>query len=202
MARTYFVKKARKAQGLCRVCRDEQRPINAGDPYKWTKPRYMGKIVAHVDCKIPLSMVSSSKLVSIWEAQESFDTSDIESIPESLREFAGTVCEVSEEYQESADNQREYFPDSEVADENEEKAQELESWADEIESAADEADSSLSEYQELLDEKAELEEEQEGEITDDRKDEIESRLSELETEIADKETEISDHAEIINECPV
>lgn len=37
MARVNVVKKAAKYQGKCEICGKE---INAGDPYKWVKPRF------------------------------------------------------------------------------------------------------------------------------------------------------------------
>lgn len=110
MARVIFVKKARKAQGKCRVCGKD---ILKDSPYKWTKPRYSSKIVACTDCTIPLSMTSSSKMVAIWESLQSYSGDDVSSIPDSLRDIAETAKEIAEEYQESADNQRQYFPDSE-----------------------------------------------------------------------------------------
>lgn len=119
MARTNYVNKARKAQGLCMVCRDPNNPINIGDPYKWVKPRYHRKVVAHPNCTIPLSMTSSSKTVAIIEEITHIDRSDLSGVVDSLRSLADTVRQVAEEYQESCDNQREYFPDSEVAEQNE-----------------------------------------------------------------------------------
>ncbi len=192
MARTTTVKSARKAL-TCRVCRE---PINIGDPYKWTKPLYKGKIAAHVGCTIPPSMTSSSKMVAVWEAQETLNRSNAESVPEGLRDLATTAREVGGEYQESADSQREVFPDAEVAQENEDKAQGLDSWADELETAAEEAESELSELEELQNELAGLNS-QEGQSKDD-----EDRVVELESEIEDKETEILAHVDTADECPV
>lgn len=186
MARTNTVKSARKSQGGCCVCR---KPINIGDPYKWVKPRYRGKIVACPNCTIPLSMTSSSKMVAIYEDVDGLDRTSVESVAEDLHALAETVRGVGEEYQESADNQREYFPDSEVADENEEKAQELDGWADNLETEADEAESELQELEEL---RQELDD---PETTDSRKEELES-------EIEDKEADILGHLDEVDNCPV
>jgi len=215
MARTNVVKSARKAQGKCRSCGKE---INVGDPYKWAKPRYRGKVVVCGSCAITASMVSSSKMVAIWEEMEGINSSDVDSLPDSLRTLAETVRQVGEEYQESADNQREYFPNSEQADENEEKANDLDSWADELESAADEIESALAEMVEMEVEKETLEGEK-GELEDKldggfydmmpdetknaqhRVEEIDDRIEEIETDIENKQNEIDEHAGSLDNCP-
>ena len=138
MARTNFVKAARKEQGSCVVC---GKPINIGDSYKWVHPRYRQRVVACPNCMIPYSLISSSKMAAVWDAQNACSKSvseadSLEDIASELECLAETAREVSEEYQEACDNQREYFPDSEVADENEEKAQNLEEWAATLESEA------------------------------------------------------------------
>lgn len=214
MARTHVVASARKAQGNCRSC---GKAINAGDAYKWAKPRYRGKVVVCGDCQITVSMTSSSKMVAVWEAQTEFGKIEASGdIGQGLRDLAETARGVGEEYQESADNQRQTFPDAEVADENEQKAQDLESWADELETAADEADGAVEELDTLTSEKDDLESEQsafeterdsEG-ITEERKaevetrlDEIETRISEIENEINDKESDIETAKEVADNCP-
>lgn len=107
MARMNFVKSAKKTH-KCRVCGKE---IEVGQPYKWTHPRYRGRVDACPTCEIPISMTSSSKMVAIWEEQKTVDRSD----PDSIKSLAETARGVSEEYQQSCDNQREYFPDAEKA---------------------------------------------------------------------------------------
>lgn len=189
MARTNHVKHARKEQGLCMVCRDESRPLNIGSPYKWVKPRYGRRVVAHPDCAIPMSMVSSSKMAGIYDDVSALNRDGAESVVEGLRGLANTVREVGEEYQEGADNQREYFPDSETADESEEKAQELDSWADELESAADEAESEIDELDKLQEEL-------------DDPDTADERKEELDSEIENKQDEILAHLDVADECPV
>lgn len=188
MARQHLVKSARKAQGNCRACRKE---IQAGDSYKWAKPRYGGKVVVCAGCQITPSMVSSSKMVAIWEAQELFDASgSISDIAENLRVFAGTVRDVGQEYQDACDNQREYFPDSELAQENEDKAQELESWADELEGKANEIEELQTEIDGLEAER------EDAETTSDRQEEIDSEIEQKKEEAQDMATEA------IAECPV
>ena len=190
MARTTVVKAARKPQGKCRTCGVD---INIGDPYKWAKPRYGAKAVVCGAHQITVSMTSSSKMVTIWEAQESFSPGSPEKAAEELRGLAETVREVGQEYQDSADNQREYFPDSDVAQENEDKAQELDGWADELESAADDIESLISEVDDLQTELAGLEDNEENQ----------ERREEIENEIEEKQEEATSKAdEVAGECPV
>lgn len=146
MARLNHVKAARKAQGNCAVC---HQPIGIGEPYKWVHPRYRAKIIAHPNCRIPQSMISSSKMAAVWDAVDEFDDSDVTTLSNRLRDLAQTARNVGEEYQEAADNQREYFSDSPVAEENEEKAQSLDSWADTLETVADDIEEELSELEKL-----------------------------------------------------
>ncbi len=138
MTKTNLVARAKKDHGNCRAC---QKPILKGDPYKWAQPRYGAKSVVCDDCQITPSMTSSSKMVAIWDSQESCSKSD----PDDIRQLAETVREVGSEYQESCDNQREYFPDSETAQENEDKAQALDTWADELDEVAGTLEEALSE---------------------------------------------------------
>lgn len=200
MARTHFVARARRAQGNCRGCGKE---IVTGDPYKWAKPRYRGKVVVCNSCQITQSMTSSSKMVAVWEAQEAVGKASVEDLAEELRSLAGTAREVGEEYQEGCDNQRAYFPDSEMADENEQRAQDLDSWAGELESTADEVEGMMSEIEELDSEKAELEVELEAEdTTEERKEEIQGRLEELEVLRESEEENAQDTASgVTDNCP-
>ncbi|KKN24187.1 hypothetical protein LCGC14_0897530 [marine sediment metagenome] len=206
MPRTTVVNKARIDQGLCRKCRT---PIKAGDPYKWAHPRYKAKVVVCANCQITPSMTSSSKMVAVWEAQESYDGSDVETIEEQLKDLAQAARDVGAEYQEAADNQHEYFADSPIADENEEKAQALDGWADELETAAEEADSGLQELRELGVEQEMLQGEQaeltahdlpkDGEV---RLGEIKERLAAIEDEWETMEADILEHGSISDDCPV
>ena len=195
MARTYTVKSARKAQGNCRVCGT---PINAGDSYKWAKPRYRGKVVVCSEHQITISMTSSSKMVAIWEAQEDLgkeiaDAGDVENIASALESLAETAREVGEEYQDSAASPREYFPDSSVADENEERAQNLDVWADELDTTANSIRGDSSDIEDLQVSIDNLEED--GENYEKEKDELET---ELEIKLDEARSQADD---ALNECP-
>jgi len=132
------VKKARKDQDNCQNCGKE---IKRGDSYKWAKSRFGPKLVKCTDCNFRPSELTSSRMGTIYDAQEdineqiavweSDESSDLSSI---LEEFASTVREVAEEYTESAENMPESLQESPVAEECREKADELEGWADELES--------------------------------------------------------------------
>jgi DNA repair exonuclease SbcCD ATPase subunit len=144
-------------------------------------------------------MVSSSKMTTIYEAQYSVskeiaEASDIDTIASSLESFAEEVRGVGQEYQESADNQREYFPDSSVADDNEEKAQQLDSWADELSDTADTIRSEFSDVEVLQSELDELDDTKEdyASESDRLSDEIEDRLEEARSRVEDA----------IGECPL
>lgn len=202
MARVYTVKKARKDQGNCRTC---GKPILAGMGYKYKEPRYGAVIKVHTDCQMKHWYGSSSKMVAIWEALDSFSTDgSLGDIASDLEQLVETAREVGEEYQEGADNQREYFPDSAIADENEERAQNLEQWADELENAASEVNSAAEEVIELEGEKADLESEQ-NEIEDDssdRAEEIRKRLEEIEDEVEQKRDDAQSTADdAVSSCP-
>ena len=192
MARTNVVKSARKVQGTCRSCRKE---INIGDGYKWAKPRYGARVVVCGSCQITVSMTSSSKMVAVWEAQESFDTTgNIDDIVSALESLAEVANEVGQEYQEAADNQREYFPDSDVAADNEDKASQLEDWAGSLESAGDDIKG-------MQDEISELQEELDN-ISDDTE-EASIRRTEIAEEIEGKLEEARSQAdEAAGDCPV
>jgi DNA repair exonuclease SbcCD ATPase subunit len=125
-----------KKPRTCKIC---GKPIEIDTPYKWIHPRYRGRIDAHTDCEIPLSMTSSSKMVSVWESQKAVEQADtVEDIAQTLHDLASTAQEVAQEYRDGVENQRQYFPDA--GEENEQKADDLESWAEEVESAANEVE--------------------------------------------------------------
>ncbi len=178
MARLNTVKHSRQAR-ICRVCNGD---ISIGETYNWVHPRYMRRVDAHTTCVIPVSMTSNSKMVAIWSAQEEYakltdpmdKKADAEMMAEAIREVAG-------EYSEAASNQQEYFPDSEVAQENEDKGNELESWADEIEAKA-----------------GEVEEAEEPE-EDDEVIQARARLQELENELFAETVTKEDYARQIEE---
>lgn len=199
MAAITLVKSARKPQGKCRVCGND---INVGDSYKWAHPRYHGKVVVCSNCQITQSMLSSSKMVACWEAQEAISRATIDELADELRSAADTAREVGEEYQEACDNQREYFPDSAVAEENEERANNLEDWARELESAADEVENLLSEITKLKDERSDLETELQGLTDEERGKYISDRVDEIEILIENNEQEAFDSASNASDsCP-
>lgn len=221
MPRMNHVKAARKSPGICAGC---GKVINAGESYKWAKPRYGAKSVAHEGCNIPISRLSSSKMVAVWEAQEEVGkASTVDAIAQALHDLATTTREVAEEYQEGADNQREHFPDSPTADENEQKAEELEAWADEVEEKAEEVDALLEGEEEVV--IADLEAERDRLTTEfldlpqdtpddtqevrEKREEIEERLEEIEDAISDAQNSDDSKLEqaqelacIADECPV
>lgn len=170
MAKMLFYKKSRK-EFTCRVC---GKLIPVGSAYKLTEPRASGIIRAHMDCRIPITMTSSSKMAGIYETIATMERDNFANVADDLRDLAEEVRNVGEEYQEAADNQREYFPDSEIAQENEEKAEQLDQWADELEEKSNEAEELADELEDITDE----------------------------NERVDKENEILDLLSIIDECPV
>lgn len=153
MARTTLVKAARQAQGNCAVC---GKALEAGQPYKWTHPRYRGRIKACQSCVIPRSMTSSAKTAGLDDSIAAFsagqDGPDFEALASDLENLAEEVRGVGEEYQEGADNQREYFPDSEQAQESEDKANALEEFADNLDNAKSEVETLGEEAEEEPDE--------------------------------------------------
>ncbi len=200
MARTTTVKHNRKER-TCKVC---QEPIRIGDPYKWVHPRYRMRVDAHPNCTIPASMTSSSKMVAVWSAQEEYaklttpadKRADAELMAETIREVAG-------EYSEAASSQQEFFPDSEVAQENEDKGNELEAWADEIESKASEIEE-LDEDDEVIELRAKVEAYDPGDETNEDAmtlEELEEQLQRRLEEVED-ESDISELDDLVQACPV
>jgi len=141
MPRVHWISKCRKSPGACGKC---GKKIQRGEPYKWWKFRYAGKRVYCRACKPrPSDLTANDKLSRIYAAGESVEDAltefgkdyDLESLRAALEEAAGEVRQVGEEYQESAENVGEYFPDSDQVSELEERAENLESRADDLESA-------------------------------------------------------------------
>jgi len=134
MPRVNRVMKARKPQGSC-GCGTK---VKKGDPYKWIKPRYGAKRVKCDSCRFRPSELTSSKMGTVYDAQEDVEDTiagceSVEDLQGALEDFAGTVREVGDEYQESADAINETAEGSPVAEECEEKAEGLSGWADELE---------------------------------------------------------------------
>lgn len=132
MTRIHHVMHARKNQGECRVC---GKKIKAGDAYKWAQPRYKPKVIVCGDCRIKPTMISKSKTAILEEAMDELDQVSLKGLPDQLNYLWETAYEIAQDYQEAAESQREYFPNSSIADRNEEKASDLEYWADSVSEA-------------------------------------------------------------------
>lgn len=141
MPRTNYVKSARKAQGSCEVC---GKPIEPRMAYQYIEPRYGTRRVRHTGCRSwRPSEVSSSKMTSVWAAQEAFADAQmsgfdtVSDIAQAVTEVAEAARSVGEEYGESAQNIEDGFGhEVPMSEELREKADSLESWADELDSAA------------------------------------------------------------------
>lgn len=73
MARITYVKKARKAQGLCGHC---QRPIEVGDPYRHFAPGYHARKQVRCmrsECAPRQSELTASTMSQVYAAQEAFE---------------------------------------------------------------------------------------------------------------------------------
>lgn len=138
MPKIHFVKKARK----------DNPAVKAGAPYYWWKPRYGRKRYSATRPR-PSQLVSSGKLATFLEQQELVDDW-FTSLTRNVRDFAdlaeaiqlledadGALREVADEYRESADNQAEYFGETEQVLESQEKADALDQVADTLQAAAD-----------------------------------------------------------------
>lgn len=115
-----------------------------GDGYRWIKFNRGPKKIRCMkpECAFRASdMTTSDKLSRVYAAQEtaqdvvdSWDGEDIETLREALQTAAEEIREVASEYNESADNMEQAFPNgSPTIDDCREKAESLESWADELE---------------------------------------------------------------------
>ncbi len=128
MPRVHFVKKARK----------DNPAVQKGQPYYWWKFMYSPKRCSATRPR-PSQLTQSDKLSSYYEAQETVEDIDTQEhvldIVIVLEEVAESVRGIGEEYQESADNIREYFEESDTADECEEKCYMCEGTAFSIEEA-------------------------------------------------------------------
>ncbi len=129
MPRVHRVKKARK----------DNPAVKKGEPYYWWKFRYAGKRYSKTHPRAS-QLTQSDKLSRYYEAQETVDDlnaeGDVAEIIDTLAEVSETVGEIGEEYQQSADNIRDYFEYSEVADQCEENVSACESTVESIDDAA------------------------------------------------------------------
>lgn len=146
MPRINHVKKAQKDQGACLKC---HKPIAAGDAYSWLKGRNGPRKVVCANCQFSDSdKTGSDKLGRVYDARDAALAAvgnwaiedDPEDLKSALTECAEALREVSNEYQESADNIHQNFSESSTADDCEEKANEIESYADSVENALDNVD--------------------------------------------------------------
>jgi len=162
MPRIHIVKKARKDPGQCSKCKEW---IKAGSPYRWIKRFRASKAVRCMkrECRFRNSDLTSSDKLSdfylaieniedaVEEARE-FEPTEFTSYHEKLSEVKGVVeesaeliREVSYAYEESADNQDEYFPGSPLVDEIRYNAANAETHAYNLDSAASDLDTAAAE---------------------------------------------------------
>lgn len=116
-----------------------------GDSYRWIKFNRGAKVIRCMSPKcgfMPSDMTTSDKLSRVYAAQEAAEetvsdwdfSGDVSELKQALDDLASEVRAVSEEYEESASNMEQAFPNgSSKIDEIREKADSLSSWADEIE---------------------------------------------------------------------
>lgn len=161
MARINTVQRAKKDQGSCGRC---GKPITPGMPYRWRKPRYGGKSIRCMDSACgfrPSEMTGSAHLQTIYGAQEDWQEayarytrgeSDIAALADDLESASQAIREEGESYQESADNQGEYFPGSEQVETAEANATSCGETAD----RADELVGTLRDVVEALENAAEI----------------------------------------------
>lgn len=135
IAKITEVKAARKDQGQCDRC---DAPLPAGSPYRWFQVGFRSNF-KRVRCMKPvctpkLSERESSKIATIYAAQEDFDVADcttIDEINQAVRDFADGVREVADEYTEAStdDTGNVFNTDAEErADTLNSSADELDSW--------------------------------------------------------------------------
>lgn len=135
MARLHKVAKSRKEWKCCKC----GKPIKKGDPYYHFQFYKRPRNERCMDCRPRRSeLIASDKISRVVAAQEEAmdglmgSGQTVEDAKEILQEMANEVEEVGQEYQESADSIREYFENSDTADDCEEKAGELEDWANRL----------------------------------------------------------------------
>lgn len=114
-----------------------------GDAYMWIKPRYGGKRIRCTSCPFRDSdLTTSEKLGRVYDARDSardsisqWDGVELEDLRSALNDCVEAAREVSDEYNESADNIEQAFPNgTPTSEECREKADEISSWCDEMES--------------------------------------------------------------------
>ena len=136
--------------------------IHKGEEYYRIFQRFRKPIIRCKKCRPrPSELTTSDKLSRLYSASEDIEDKLKEAEPtkEFLQELLETLEfaiseaeEVGEEYNESADNMEEYFPNSPLVDEIRERADNCEEWLDELESAKDEVEALIDEWEELTEE--------------------------------------------------
>jgi hypothetical protein len=147
--RVTTVKSARKDAGTCQKCRE---PVAAGPSYKWFKPRYGRRVIAHASCPSfrRSELTTNDKLSSLYAIQEEIGDFkvDSETTLEDAKSFmedqATAAGDVAEMYRESASNIEDGFGHATSASEEmEEHASEVEDWASTLRDCLD----SLEEFE-------------------------------------------------------
>lgn len=134
--RVHYVGKARAARTprRCISCGHEVQP---GEPYKRAEPRYGPMLIWCASCTPRASQMTSSKLSTVYAAQEDF-ASEIEGldnaadIEAALVTVAEAAEEVAQEYQESIDAMPEGLQEGPTAEEMREKIDLLEGYAQDL----------------------------------------------------------------------
>lgn len=155
VAKVHTVNKSRKAQGRCGDC---EKPIKAGDGYRWWTIgfRSRSKYKRCMACPVPppSQRESSAAVAHILASQEMvYGALDAcgsrEDVVAALEDFASGISEAAETWGESADNIEQGFQhETEQSQRFREASESAESFADEVESAA----SNLDEYDETSEE--------------------------------------------------
>lgn len=127
MPRVNHVTKARKSPGSCGKCHVT---INPGNPYKWIKFRYGGKVIRCGSCVFRPSDLTQSKLSQVYAAQESIEDyldgwgGDLDDLRSEVDSAAEQIREVAQEYEDAADAM------GEAGEQHRENADELNGWVD------------------------------------------------------------------------
>lgn len=140
---------ARKPQGKCPKC---EKAIKPGTKYRWWKGRYTAKRIRCAACPAPSisERESNDKLSRVYGAQETCQdalnkATTVEVAQGAVEDAISELEEVKSEYEDSASNIREHFPDSENADNADEAVSSLETWIDELTVAKDDIETAPKE---------------------------------------------------------
>lgn len=150
MARVHFVKAARK----------DNPAVKKGEPYYWWRLYHGPKQYSKTRPRMS-QLTGSDKLSRLYAAREMVEdridklnggepvnTAEfIEALVDDLESAANEAREVGEEYEDSASNMEDYFPDSEKVEECREKSEACESWADMLDATVEEIRESAEEME-------------------------------------------------------